>query len=149
MSPGVSLPLDAATAPDLQGQPVGIAGSRTGTAGSAAAPPLGSSNPLTARAQEFLEMGDFSSARLLYEQAFNQGDPSAAAGMALTFDPVYYQEAGVVGMTPNPESAVAWYRRAIDGGDAGAVPRLEKLIRWLQQRSASSEAARQALQRLQ
>ncbi len=94
-------------------------------------------------------MGDFSSARLLYEQAFNQGDASAAAGMALTFDPIYYQEAGVVGMTPNPESAVTWYRRAIDAGDTGAVPRLEKLIRWLQQRSAGNADARRILQTLQ
>ena len=94
-------------------------------------------------------MGDFSSARLLYEQAFSQGDARAAAGMALTFDPVYYQEAGVVGMTPNPETAVLWYRRAINAGDPGAVPRLEKLIRWLQQRSASNADARRALQILQ
>ncbi len=150
LSSSVRLPIDAANAPALQGQPVGVTGSGSiGTAGNVPAPPARSSNPLTARAQEFLQMGDFSSARLLYEQAFNQGDPTAASGLALTFDPVYFLEAGVVGMTPNPESAVVWYRRAIDAGDAGAVPRLEKLIRWLQQRSASSEDARRVLQRLQ
>ena len=150
VSSSVRLPIDAANAPALQGQPVGVTGSGSiGTAGNVPVPPARSSNPLTARAQEFLQMGDFSSARLLYEQAFNQGDPTAASGLALTFDPVYFQEAGVVGMTPNPESAVVWYRRAIDAGDAGAVPRLEKLIRWLQQRSASSEDARRVLQRLQ
>ncbi|MDJ0944877.1 MAG: peptidoglycan-binding domain-containing protein [Kiloniellales bacterium] len=148
VSSSVSLPLDAATTPALQGQPAGVTGG-LGAAGAVTAPLPRSSNPLTARAQEFLQMGDFSSARLLYEQAFNQGDAAAAAGMALTFDPVYYQEAGVVGMTPNPESAVAWYRRAIDAGDASAVPRLEKLIKWLQQRSASNEEARRVLQRLQ
>jgi len=149
VSSGISLPLDAATTPALQGQPAGVTGSGIETTGSLTAPALRSSNPLTARAQEFLQMGDFSSARLLYEQAFNQGDASAAAGMALTFDPVYYQEAGVVGMTPNPETAVTWYRRAINAGDSGAVPRLEKLIRWLQQRSASNEDARRVLQSLQ
>ncbi len=148
-STGISLPLDAATPPALQGQPAGVTGSGIGTTGNLAAPALQSSNPLTARAQEFLQMGDFSSARLLYEQAFNQGDASAAAGMALTFDPIYYQEAGVVGMTPSPETAVTWYRRAINAGDTGAVPRLEKLIRWLQQRSASNEDARRILQTLQ
>ncbi len=142
----VRLPLDAASSPALQGQPAGVAGGGIGTA---TAPALRSSNPLTARAQEFLQMGDFSSARLLYEQAFNQGDPTAASGIALTFDPVYYQEAGVVGMTPNPETAVVWYRRAIDGGDAGAVPRLQRLIKWLQQRSASNADARRVLQLVQ
>ena len=146
VSPSVRLPLDAATTPALQGQPVGVTG---GGIGATTVPPLRSSNPLTARAQEFLRMGDFSSARLLYEQAFNQGDPTAASGIALTYDPVYYQEAGVVGMTPNPENAVTWYRRAIDAGDAGAVPRLERLIKWLQQRSASNDEARRVLQRLQ
>ena len=146
VSPSVKLPLDAANTPPLQGQPVGVTG---GGIGAATAPALRSSNPLTARAQEFLQMGDFSSARLLYEQAFNQGDPTAASGIALTYDPVYYQEAGVVGMTPNPESAVAWYRRAIDAGDANAVQRLEKLIKWLQQRSASNAEARRVLQLLQ
>ncbi len=149
VSPGISLPLDAATTPTLQGQPAGVTDSGIGTTGTLAAPAVGSSNPLTTRAQEFLKMGDFSSARLLYEQAFSQGDARAAAGMALTFDPVYYQEAGVVGMTPNPETAVLWYRRAINAGDPGAVPRLEKLIRWLQQRSASNADARRALQILQ
>ncbi len=154
VSSSVRLPLDAATTPAVQGavqgQPVGVTGSGgIGAAGNVTAPPPRSSNPLTARAREFLQMGDFSSARLLYEQAFQQGDPTAASGLALTFDPVYFLEAGVVGMTPNPENAVVWYRRAIDAGDAGAVPRLERLIKWLQQRSASSEDARRVLQRLQ
>ena len=147
VSSSVRLPIEATT-PPVQGQPVGATGG-IGSAGTAPAPAPRISNPLTARAQEFLQMGDFSSARLLYEQAFSQGDAAAASGMALTFDPVYYQEAGVVGMTPNPELAVAWYRQAIDAGDARAVPRLEKLMRWLQQRSASSEDARRVLQRVQ
>ena len=149
-TPAVTLPLDAAQTPAYQLPPAAVAERTQPAAGAPAAGALRQAvNPLTSRANEFLKMGDFSSARLLFEQAFAQGDARAAAGIALTFDPVYYQEAGVIGMSPNPDQAVAWYRRAIDAGDRSSINRLEQLIKWLQRRSASNPEARRILEALQ
>ena len=148
----ITLPLDAATgpsAPPVQTQ-AQIAEQPAPTARLAAPalrPPV---SPLTQRAEEFLSIGDFSSARLLFEQAFEQGDAAAAAGYAKTFDPIFYQESGVIGLNPDPEQAVEWYRKAIEAGDRNARPRLERLMTWLQRRSASNDdEARRVLEALQ
>ena len=145
----VTLPLDAATGPSAAQPQVAEQPVPAPTAGLAAPPVPQAISPLTQRAEEFLRIGDLSSARLLYEQAFLQGDAAAAAGIAKTYDPIYYQEAGVIGLNPDPEQAVEWYRKAIEAGDRNARPRLERLITWLQRRSASNEEARRVLEALQ
>lgn len=149
-APGrVTLPLDAATGPSAPQPQVAQQPVPAPTAGLAVPAAPQAVSPLTQRAEEFLRIGDFSSARLLYEQAFLQGDAAAAAGIAKTFDPIYYQEAGVIGLNPDPEQAVEWYRKAIEAGDRNARPRLERLITWLQRRSASNDEARRVLEALQ
>ncbi|NND49349.1 MAG: hypothetical protein HKN60_03755 [Rhizobiales bacterium] len=88
-------------------------------------------NGLTHRAGLLLETGDVVAARMLFELAARGGDAAAAVGAGLTYDPVQFERLGVRGIQPDAELARAWYQRALDGGEKGALGEIERLEAWL------------------
>ncbi len=82
---------------------------------------------LVRRGDELLEIKDISAARLCYERAAAGGSVHAATLAGKTYDPAFFREIGISGMSPNPIKAAEWYRRAIAGGDAEAARRMKGL----------------------
>jgi len=82
---------------------------------------------LIRRGDTMLATGDISAARLLYERAAAAGNARAATAAGKTYDPIFLQQIGALGVTPRPERAIRWYRQAIDAGDAEAEARMVRL----------------------
>jgi hypothetical protein len=76
---------------------------------------------------ELLARGDFAAARAFYLRAVQDGGSRAAAAVAQTYDPVALRRHGVVGSQGEPESAVFWYRKAVELGDGDASEPLRRL----------------------
>ena len=74
-----------------------------------------------------LEQGNVSAARLLFGRAAEAGYGPAARAMGTTFDAASLAQIGVLGITPDPKEAAAWYQRALALGDADARAPLEAL----------------------
>lgn len=74
---------------------------------------------LLRRGEAMLQIGDVSSARLLYERAAASGDPRGATGVGMTYDPKVLAQLRVRGLAADPEAAAEWYRRARELADAG------------------------------
>ena len=85
---------------------------------------------LIARAESFVDIGDIAAARLLYEAAAGAGSANAAFGMGRTYDPVFHQTKGLVGVRPDPTEAMRWYRRARDDRQADAAKAIARLRAW-------------------
>jgi TPR repeat protein len=83
---------------------------------------------LMKRAKGLLEIGDIPAARLLLERAAEDGqDASAALLLARTYDPVVLGTSDVRNIAPEPEKALAWYRKAAELGSDSAQQRLAQL----------------------
>jgi TPR repeat protein len=83
---------------------------------------------LVDRATEFLNNGDFASARPLLRRAAEAGNATAALMMGRTFDPLLMHEVGAVGIAPDITQARLWYERAAALGSDTAAQRLAALI---------------------
>jgi TPR repeat protein len=88
---------------------------------------IGLAAMLVKRGQEFIANGDLGAARLVLRRAADGGDAQAALLLGSTYDPATFKHFKVIGLTPDPAQARAWYRRAVDLGSAEAVRRLEPL----------------------
>jgi len=99
--------------------------------GKAVQPPIEPSEvaALLKRGQDYLQNGDIVSARLMLKRAAGAGDPHAALLLGATFDPFVLRDLGVLGFTPDPAQARAWYQRAADAGLPEASRRLERLVK--------------------
>jgi TPR repeat protein len=84
---------------------------------------------LLERGDAMLRLGDIAAARLLYQRAVMVGSARAATSLGKTFDPAVLAKLGVRGMTPDPDSAERWYRKAITMGDRDAESQLQALAR--------------------
>jgi hypothetical protein len=82
-----------------------------------------------ARGDEALAAGDVISARQFYELAATNGLAHAATAVGQTYDPNFLQAKGVRGTFADAQTAERWYQKAIDGGDAEARMRLDKLLK--------------------
>jgi hypothetical protein len=82
-----------------------------------------------ARGDEALAAGDVISARQFYELAASNGLAHAATAVGQTYDPNFLQGKGVRGALADARTAERWYEKAIDGGDAEARMRLDKLLK--------------------
>jgi hypothetical protein len=82
---------------------------------------------LLARGNEFLSVGDITSARLYYERAADAGSGLAALQLGATFDPVTLGRAGIRGVTVDPAKALSWYRSARALGVSEADQRIKSL----------------------
>ena len=79
------------------------------------------------RGKDFLQSGDFASARLLLRRAAEAGDASAALLLGSTFDPRVIQQLHAVGIPADVAQARQWYQKAAELGSAAAVQQLAKL----------------------
>jgi hypothetical protein len=82
---------------------------------------------LIERGKDFLDNGDFASARLLLRRAADGGSADAAMALATTFDPVVLAHLGAIGATADIAKAREWYQRAVDLGSTAASQQLAKL----------------------
>jgi hypothetical protein len=67
---------------------------------------------LIERAEQFIKVGDFSSARADLRRPAESGNRKAATMLASTYDPAMFARHGVKGLAPDPEQARYWYERA-------------------------------------
>ena len=67
---------------------------------------------LVQKAEQMLERGDVSGARLFFRRAAESGDARAAIGLARTFDAKVLRSLRVYGVRPDPEQAAFWYARS-------------------------------------
>jgi TPR repeat protein len=79
---------------------------------------------LVRRGDGMLAAGDISGARLFYRRAAEGGSAVAARALGKTFDPAFLSATGAVGIRPDPDAALTWYRRAAALGDEEASKRI-------------------------
>lgn len=80
------------------------------------------------RAENFMRLGDVSSARLLFEDLAAHGSAKGALAMGRSFDPSFLRQVFVAGnLAPDREKAKLWYQRAQDLGDPDAGRHLAAL----------------------
>jgi hypothetical protein len=82
---------------------------------------------LLKQGEDFVSVGDFSSARIVFGRVAEAGDARGALALAATYDPVALAKIGAKGATPDEAKAREWYQKAKDLGSAKAAPRLEAL----------------------
>ncbi|MCC8954691.1 hypothetical protein H8B02_14985 [Bradyrhizobium sp. Pear77] len=97
-----------------------------------AAPPARRLDPddiagLLKRANSLLAIGDIVSARLLLERAADAQDADAALLLARTYDPDVLGTLDKRSITPDPDAARFWYRKAAELGSQPAQQRLAQL----------------------
>ena len=91
--------------------------------------PLGSEEieTLLKQGEDFVSVGDFVSARLVYGRVAEAHDARGALAFAATFDPIVLARIGAKGATGDIAKAREWYAKARDLGSPGATARLEAL----------------------
>ena len=88
---------------------------------------------LLTRGNALLASGDVGAARLLFERAAGSNSAAAAVAMGMTYDPRTLAQIGARGIAPNPQTAIAWYRRASDLGSAEG----ERLLTQIMERTGN------------
>jgi hypothetical protein len=76
---------------------------------------------------ERLNNGNISGARLLFSRAAEYGWADGAFHMARTYDDAELRAIGTIGVKPEPELAVKWYKHAIELGSTIALVHLKRL----------------------
>ncbi|MCW2354802.1 MULTISPECIES: hypothetical protein [Bradyrhizobium] len=82
---------------------------------------------LLKRANSLLAIGDIVSARLLLERAADAQHADAALLLARTYDPDVLGTLDKRSITPDPETARLWYRKAAELGSQSAQQRLAQM----------------------
>lgn len=82
---------------------------------------------LMSRGSSFLKNGDFAAARILLHRAAEVGSADAALMLGKTFDPLYLNELGAIGIQPDIAQARQWYQKAVQLGSEVAAQRLANL----------------------
>lgn len=77
--------------------------------------------------EQFAEVGDLVTARLLFQRAAEAGDATAATALGATYDPTVIEKIGVVGISADVEKARFWYQKAWNLGSSDAKRRLDLL----------------------
>jgi hypothetical protein len=83
---------------------------------------------LIERGQDFLNAGDFASARLLFKRAADAGSAEAALALGSTYDPSVIKLLGAVSVTADLDRALKWYETAADRGSPDAAARYANLM---------------------
>jgi hypothetical protein len=91
--------------------------------------PLGAEEieTLLKQGDDFVAVGDFVSARLVYRRVAEADDARGALAFAATYDPIVLTKIHAKGATPDITKAREWYAKARDLGSPGATARLEAL----------------------
>jgi TPR repeat protein len=82
---------------------------------------------LLSRSSGFLKTGDFAAARILLRRAAESGSADAALMLGKTFDPIYLNALGAMGIQPDIAQARHWYQQAVELGSDAAAQRLANL----------------------
>jgi hypothetical protein len=82
---------------------------------------------LLKQGEDFVSVGDFASARLVFSRVWQANDARGAIAFAATYDPIVLTRIGAKGATPDVVKAREWYVKAKDLGSPDATPRLEAL----------------------
>jgi len=82
---------------------------------------------LLKQGNDFVSLGDFASARILFERIAEAGDARGAFAYAATYDPIVLSNIGAKGATPDIAKAREWYAKAQDLGATDARARLDAL----------------------
>jgi TPR repeat protein len=65
--------------------------------------------------------------------------------MGSTYDPIYLERIGIVGVRPSPAEAIKWYRQAIDMGHREGEVQLRELINRLEREAALGDIEAQRI----
>jgi hypothetical protein len=82
---------------------------------------------LLKQAENFVSVGDFASARVIFARVAEANDARGALAFAATYDPIVLARIGAKGVTPDIAKARDWYAKAKDLGSPDAATRLEAL----------------------
>ena len=82
---------------------------------------------LLKQGEDFVSVGDFASARLVFRRVWEANDARGALALAATCDPIVLARINAKGGTPDVEKAREWYLKARDLGSPDAALRLEAL----------------------
>jgi TPR repeat protein len=72
------------------------------------------------RGRDLLRSGDLASARLIFRHLADAGMADAALALAVTYDPKYIAEHGLIGVVGDETKARSWYQRASELGSTEA-----------------------------
>jgi cell wall-associated NlpC family hydrolase len=91
--------------------------------------PLGSEEieTLLNQGKEFVNIGDFASARMVFERVADAHEARGAMALAATYDPNVLSKIGATGVKPDLAKARQWYAKARDLGLHDAALRLDVL----------------------
>jgi hypothetical protein len=89
--------------------------------------PLGSDEieTLLKQGEDFVSVGDFVSARLVYRRVAEAHDARGALAVAATYDPIVLAKIGAKGVTGDAAKAHEWYAKTRDLGSSDAATRLQ------------------------
>ncbi len=82
---------------------------------------------LLSRGMDFLNSGDFASARVTLRRAAEAGNAEAALALGTTYDPSILRQLGAVGIAADVAEARKWYENAVNFGSAAAAQKLARL----------------------
>lgn len=94
-------------------------------------------NTLLKQGADFVSVGDFASARIVFRRVAAARDARGALALAATYDPIALQKIDAKGGTPDIAKALQWYAKAIELGAREAGPRMAAL-----EQSTGASAAR-------
>jgi hypothetical protein len=137
-APATSLPANptpAAVAPptaDAAPSPASVPAASLNTVPDQLERPVRSLGPdeieiLLKQGEDFVSVGDFASARLVFGRVWEANDVRGALAFAATYDPIVLARIGAKGATPDVAKAREWYVKARDLGSPDAAPQLEAL----------------------
>jgi hypothetical protein len=110
----------AATPPRAEQKPQPEARSKARSSGEKPSPASPEETKLLDRANDLMQRGDITGARLLYEHLARRGSALGAFALAQSYDPKFLQKLYVRGLSPDAKQADYWYQRAaeLNGGAA-------------------------------
>jgi hypothetical protein len=82
---------------------------------------------LLKQGKDFVSLGDFASARIVFRRVAEAHDARGALELAATYDPVVLGSSGAKGATPDVRRASEWYIKARELGSLDATVRLQAL----------------------
>jgi len=82
---------------------------------------------LLKQGKDFVSLGDFASARIVFRRVAEARDARGALELAATYDPVVLGSSGAKGATPDVRRASEWYIKARELGSLDARVRLQAL----------------------
>ena len=81
---------------------------------------------------QHFQVGDLVTARLFYVAAADFGSPTGAVKTGMTYDPLVVEKTRTNPAQINPDRALRWYEKGVEGGAPDAQTRLNELRAWIE-----------------